>query len=564
MKKSLLLILAIAFSVNYSIAQTGFNKTFTRADSLRGTLTPLRTCYDVTYYYLDVKIDPETKWIGGSNTIQFKVVNAFRRMQIDLVDNMKIEKILFKNKPLKYSREFGAVYIDFPQKLPSHSLQNITVFYSGQPKVSHRPPWDGGFTWTMDKNGNPWVAVTVQGDGAYLWWPNKEHQSDEPDSMLISITAPSSLSDISNGHLRSKKNLGNGWTRWNWFVSYPINNYNVTVNLAQYTHFSDIHINGEDGDTLTLDYYVLPYHLKKAKKQFGQVKTMLSCFERLFGKYPFYRDGYKLIDSPHSGMEHQSAIAYGNSYGNGYRGRASSKYGLMFDFIIIHESSHEWWGNSITAKDIADMWIHESFGAYSEALYTECMWGHDAYLDYQNGKKYGVKNDRPIIGVYGVNYAGSGDMYNKGSLVLHTLRSVINNDSMWFAILRGLQDKFKYQTIDADDIFNFINEKTGQDYGYFFDQYFKHTRIPELRITVIKQGDKVTARYRWRADVKDFKMPVKVTMAKNKYEFIYPTTRWKTTQLGDIDPRDFRVAEELFFVDVKLSLSYLLEELPVK
>lgn len=557
MKNYYLISIALILRVSLSMAQSNDTNTFTRADTLRGMLTPLRTCYDVTYYHLDVKVNPATQFISGSNTIQFKATKDFKRMQIDLVENMEIDKIIQGNKQMKFERELGAVYINFPEMLKANSTHNIKVFYSGKPKVSARPPWDGGFTWTMDKSGNPWVAVTVQGDGAYLWWPNKEHQSDEPDSMLISITIPNDLMNISNGCLRNKTDLGNGWTKWDWFVSYPINNYNVTLNIAKYSHFDDIYIN-ENGDTLRLDYYVLPYNTEKAKKQFQQVKSMLTCFEKLFGKYPFYRDGYKLVESPHNGMEHQSAIAYGNDYRNGYRSRASSEYGLMFDFIIIHESSHEWWGNSMTSKDIADMWIHESFGAYAEALYVECMYGYDAYLKYQNGKKFGVRNNRPIIGVYNVNNAGSGDMYNKGSLVLHTLRNVIDNDSLWFDIIYGIQDKFKYQTVTANDIFNFINKETGKDYSYFFDQYFKHTSIPELRIIVTKQGDKVTARYRWRAEVKNFRMPVKVTTGKDKYEFIYPTTAWKTTVLEDIDPHEFKVAEHLFYVNVNLSLSYLL------
>ncbi|MCK4343837.1 MAG: M1 family metallopeptidase [Bacteroidales bacterium] len=557
MKNYYLISIALILRMSLSMAQSNDTNTFTRADTLRGMLTPLRICYDVTYYHLDVKVNPATQFISGSNTIQFKATKDFKRMQIDLVENMEIDKIIQGNKQMKFERELGAVYINFPEMLKANSTHNIQVFYSGKPKVSARPPWDGGFTWTMDKSGNTWVAVTVQGDGAYLWWPNKEHQSDEPDSMLISITIPDDLMNISNGCLRNKTGLGNGWTKWDWFVSYPINNYNVTLNIAKYSHFDDIYIN-ENGDTLRLDYYVLPYNIEKAKKQFQQVKSMLTCFEKLFGKYPFYRDGYKLVESPHNGMEHQSAIAYGNDYRNGYRSRASSEYGLMFDFIIIHESSHEWWGNSMTSKDIADMWIHESFGAYAEALYVECMYGYDAYLKYQNGKKFGVRNNRPIIGVYNVNNAGSGDMYNKGSLVLHTLRNVIDNDSLWFDIIYGIQDKFKYQTVTANDIFNFINKETGKDYSYFFDQYFKHTSIPELRIIVTKQGDKVTARYRWRAEVKNFKMPIKVTTGKDKYEFIYPTTAWQTTVLGDINPHEFKVAEHLFYVNVDLRLSYLL------
>lgn len=553
MKKRICFAIIFLMSGKCALAQT-----FTKADTLRGMLTPLRTCYDVTYYNLDIKVDPETKTVSGNNTIQFKVVTDFDKMQIDLVKNMKIAKIMFGEKLLRFEREHDAVFVQFPKKLKTGSIEAIQVFYSGEPQSAKRPPWDGGFVWSKDEHGNPWVAVTVQGDGAYLWWPNKEHQSDEPDSMLISVTVPQGLMNISNGRLRMKAELSNGWTRWDWFISYPINNYNVTLNIGKYAHFNDIYTNDE-GTPLTLDYYVMPYNLDKAKKQFQEVKPMLACFEKFFGKFPFYRDGYKMVESPHLGMEHQTAIAYGNKYRFGYKGTGSSELGITFDFIIIHESAHEWWGNSVTSKDIADMWIHESFGAYAEALYVECRHGYEAGLKYQNGKRQDVRNNSPIIGHYGVNHSGSGDMYAKGSLFLNTLRHVIDDDSLWFAIVLGIAEEFKYQTITTDDIVSFVNSKTGEDFTAMFDQYLKNTAIPELEIDVTKKGDKVTARYRWKADVADFTMPIKVTTSKNKFEFIYPTTEWQTTELGGIHPDDFKVAEDLFYVDVKLKRLYLQE-----
>jgi aminopeptidase N len=396
--------------------------------------------------------------------------------------------------------------------------------------------------------------VTCQGTGASLWWPNKDHQADEPDSMLISVTVPKGLMDVSNGRLRSTTELPDGWTRFDWFVSSPINNYCVTVNIGKFAHFADTF---NQGEPLSLDYYVLPQNLEKAKEQFKQVKTMMEAYYKYFGPYPFIRDGYKLIECPHTGMEHQSAVAYGNWYIGGYRGRSSSEVGLKFDFIIIHESAHEWWGNSVTSKDVADMWIHESFGAYAEALYVEYMWGHDEALKYINGKKQNVDNAEPIIGIYNVQNEGSHDMYDKGQLVLNTLRSVIDNDDVWFSILRGIQDTFKYQTITAEDIFNFINKKTGKDYTYFFNQYWRYPKIPTLELGVRQKGDTVSLNYRWKADVKDFHMPVKVTTSKDKYEFIYPTTTWQTMALKDIKPMEFKVAENLFYMGVKIYYSYL-------
>jgi aminopeptidase N len=533
--------------------------TFTRADTLRGMLTPLRTCYDLTYYHLDIKVDTLTKSIQGSNTIKFKVVDDFDRMQIDLFENMQIEKIVdADNRALPFEREFGAVFIQLPKKLKKGSMSEITVFYSGTPQVAKRPPWEGGFVWSRDAEGNPWVAVTCQGTGASLWWPCKEHQSDEPDSMLLSVTVPRGLMNISNGRLRRQVEQPDGWTRWDWFISYPINNYNVTLNIAKYAHFGDVYINPA-GDTLTLDYYVMPYDLEKAKMQFQQVKPMLACFEKYFGPYPFPRDGFKLVQSPHLGMEHQSAVAYGNKFRNGYLGSASSEIGLSFDFIIIHETAHEWWGNSVTSKDLADMWIHEGFGAYAEAVYVECLHGYEAALTYQNNKKSGVGNQRPVIGVYNVNQEGSGDMYPKGSLFLNTLRHVIDNDELWWRIIYGLANDFKYQTITADDIAAYVNLKTGADYSYLFDQYLKYPRLPKLEISVTQKGDSVRAKYRWVADVNNFRMPIKVTTSKDKFEFIYPTTEWQTTDLGAIDPEEFKVAEDRFYVEVKLSLVYLQE-----
>lgn len=529
----------------------------TRQDTLRGMLTPLRTDFDVTYYHLDIKINPAEKSIKGYNRIKFKVVAKFNKMQIDLFPNMKVEKILFEDGTVcSYTREFGAVFITLPKKLKKDSEHFIDFYYSGKPQIAKRPPWDGGFTYKKDKAGNPWVVVTCQGTGASLWWPNKDHQSDEPDSMLLSITIPSNLQDVSNGRLRNIDKLPNGWSKYNWFISSPINNYNVTVNIGKFAYFNDVYTS-KDGQKLTLDYYVMPQNLVKAKEQFKDVKKMLSAFEYYFGKYPFYKDGYKLIEAPHNGMEHQSAIAYGNHYWYGYVGRASSEVGLKFDFIIIHESAHEWWGNSVTSNDVADMWVHESFAAYAEALFVEYYWGHGEALKYINGKKQNIKNDKPIIGPFNVNKEGSGDMYNKGQLVLNTLRSVINNDSLWFSILSGIQKKYYHKTVDGVDIFNYINEQTGKDYNYFFEQYFRRISVPELISIVTKKGTETNIRYRWKTDVPDFRMPVKVTTSKDKFEFIYPTTKWKSLTVKGLEPSDFKVAENLFYLKTRILRQYI-------
>ena len=533
---------------------------FTRDDTLRGMLTPFRSCYDVRFYHLDVRIDPSNRTVRGSTTVAFTADSAFRVMQLDLFKNMDVDSIILDDvRPLKFSREGNAIFVMTGELLRKGTSHRVKVYYGGTPVVARRPPWEGGFTWTTDSSGNPWVVVTCQGTGASLWWPNKDHQSDKPDSMMISITVPPGLTDISNGRLRDSVLLPDGWTRFDWFVSYPINNYNATVNIGRFSHFSDVYMGI---DTVTLDYYVLPQNIDKARAQFVQVKAMLAAYERFFGPYPFRRDGYKLIESPHTGMEHQSAVAYGNLYLNGYRGRTSSPVGLTFDFIIIHESAHEWWGNSVTANDIADMWIHESFAAYAEALYVEYVSGRDASRAYINGKKQNVRNTAPILGVFNVQHEGSGDMYDKGQLVLNTLRSVINNDSLWFTILRTVQAAYRYRSVNGEDIIRIVDSLTRDDYGSFFDQYLKYPSIPVLEVVVISKGDEETARYRWKADVPGFHMPVKVTEGRGAYMRIIPTPEWQTMKLDDLPPPQFKIADDDFYAGLKLSWVYLDPRLP--
>lgn len=551
----------IFFIANILVCAQKNNDKFSHADSLRGMLTPLRTCYDVKYYYLELKVNFEKKFIEGFNKIKFLAVSDFNKMQIDLFEGMHIKKIILDSgKELKFDRDLSAVFVEIPETLKKNTLREITVYYSGNPITAKRPPWQGGFIWEKDTSGNPWAATACEGIGASSWWPNKDHQSDEPDSMLISVTVPPGLEDISNGRLRKKTILKNNWIKYDWFVSNPINNYCVTLNIGKFSHFSDSY--SGIGGKLTLDYYVMPENLQKAKEQFHDVKKMLAAFENYFGKYPFYEDGFKLIESPYLGMEHQSAIAYGNKYLNGYLGRSSSETGLKFDYVIIHESAHEWWGNSVTANDAADLWIHEGFAAYAEALYVEYYYGKDAAIKYINASKAGVKNENPVTGPFNVNKRG-GDIYAKGSLILNTLRSVINNDSLWFEILRGIQKEFYHRTINGKDIFEFINKKSGENYNYFFDQYFKKADIPELYLLIEKKGNKTLLKYKWNADIKEFKMPVKITTSKNKFEFIYPTTELQKMEIN-ISPDDLKAAEDLFYIKVKIIKRYIDENSSVK
>ncbi len=521
--------LIILFSIIFLNVLSGFAQVkapvFTKADTLRGKLTPLRTAYDINYYHLDVKVDIDKRFISGSNVFKFTAIQDLQRLQFDLFDNLAIQKVLYRGKELKFEREFNAVFINFPAVIPKGTRDEFTVFYSGPPTIAERAPWEGGFSFARDKQGKPWIGVSCQGFGASSWWPTKDHQSDEVDSMMISVSVPDGLMNVSNGRLRSTDKLNDGYTRYSWAVSYPINNYNVTLNIADYVHFEDSYT-GENG-RLTLDYYVLRENLDKAKKQFtANVKPMLKVFEHWFGPYPFYRDGFKLVDAPYLGMEHQSAIAYGNKYLNGYMGSdlSGTGYGLKWDYIIIHEAGHEWFGNNITSKDIADMWIHEAFTMYSEALFVESLDGRKAGAKYIAGVRKKVSNDIPIIGPYDVNTEGSGDMYYKGANLIHTLRTLIDNDTKWREILRGLNKDFGLKTTSTEEVVAYINSKSGKDLTKVFDQYLRYSSIPVLEINTSKKGG---AGYRWDSEVPAFNMPLRI-VSDNKSQWIYPTSEWKT------------------------------------
>ena len=552
MKKLILLVFG-ALAVNvYVYGQVLTQRhSFTRADTLRGMLSPLRSCYDINYYHLDIKVDIGRRFISGSNLFQFTANSDFSRLQFDLFKNLLVEKVVYKGKELKFTREYDAVFVDFEETIKQGSKEQFTVYYSGRPVVAKNPPWDGGFIFTHDSAKKPWVAVTCQGLGASSWWPNKDHQSDEVDSMLISIAVPEGLTNVSNGRLRSSERLTDGYTRFNWFVSYPINNYNVTLNIADFAHFSDVY-SGEKG-SLDLDYYVLKENLQKAKPHFdADVKRMLSCFEHWFGPYPFYHDGYKLVEAPYLGMEHQSAVAYGNQYKKGYSGKdlSGTGLGLSWDYLIIHETGHEWFGNNITSKDIADMWIHEAFTTYSEGLFVECNEGKQKGAEYIKGERKAVLNDTPVIGTYNVNKEGSGDMYFKGTNMLHTIRSIVNDDETWRKTLRGLNSTFGLKTVTSDEIIAYVNQSTGKDLNKVFEQYLNYTSIPTLEIKKGK-GGKASLNYRWKSEVKGFNMPLKVRFLPSNdgdWFFIQPSADWKSLTLPE-GKKSLEADTDNFFIE---------------
>lgn len=519
---------------------------FTHQDTLRGSITPERAWWDLTYYHLDVSIDPENKSIKGKNTVQYRVLEPNSVLQIDLQSPLEITKVIQNDKELEFKSDGNAHFITLKSPQPEGSIQSLDVYYEGQPKEAIRAPWDGGFSWKKDANGKDFIATSCQGLGASVWWPNKDHMYDEVDSMLISVTIPKGLTNISNGRLRSTTENEDGTVTSNWFVNNPINNYGVNVNIGDYVHFSEDYA-GENGN-LTMDYYVLPDHLEKAKKQFKDAPRMMKAFEHWFGPYPFYEDGYKLVEVPYLGMEHQSSVTYGNQFANGYLGRdlSGTGWGLKFDFIIIHESAHEWFANNITYKDIADMWIHEGFTAYAESLFVEYYYGKEAGAEYVIGTRKSIQNDEPIIGPYNVNIEGSGDMYYKGSNMIHTLRQLVDNDEKWRGILRGLNSTFYHQTVTTKQIEDYLSAQTGINLVSFFDQYLRDTRIPTLEYSI----EDNTLKYHWINVVKNYAIPVKVIVGNKDY-ILYPNIEWKQMPIPK-DLKDITVDIDYYVKSKKL------------
>jgi aminopeptidase N len=498
-------------------------KKFTRADTLIGSITPERAWWDVTHYDLKVKVNPSEKTIEGSNTISYKVLEPKEVMQIDLQAPMKIDKILQDGKEILYSSEGNAHFLKLQKKQEKGKEEKITIWVSGKPIEAKRPPWDGGFTWTKNSNGKHFIATSNQGIGSSVWWPLKDHPSEEPDNgVTISVTTPKDLMDVSNGRLIKVIETDTTKT-WVWQVVNPINAYGVDINIGDYVHWGEKY-KGEKG-MLDMDYYVLRENEAKAKEQFKQAPMMMKAFEHWFGPYPFYEDGYKLVEAPYLGMEHQSSVTYGNKFENGYLGRdlSGTGWGLKFDFIIIHESGHEWFANNITNKDVADMWIHEGFTAYSENLYLDYFFGKKASSEYVLGTRNNISNDRPIIGVYNVDNSGSGDMYYKGANILHTVRQLIENDEKWRSILRGLNKKFYHQTVTTRQIEEYISKESGIDLTAFWNQYLRTTKIPKVEYS-IKGND---LKFRYVNTVENFDMPV-IAIVNGKEEWIFPTSEWKT------------------------------------
>ncbi len=524
------------------------NLAVSRADSLRGKLRAERTCYDVGHYKLDVALDIAEKSISGEVVMTYRILRDFQVLQVDLFENMSLDSVIWQGDLLSFERVDNAVFITFPEwQRVNEGVGSIQMFYHGAPKIALNPPWDGGFTWTKDPEKNAWVVVSCEGIGASLWWPNKDHLSDEPDSMDIYITVPDTLEAISNGRLVGKSFLPQGWATHHWAVSYPINNYNVTLNVGKYAHFQE-HYMALDGDSLDLDYYVLPKNLAKAKKHFAQVPEMLRVYEELLGKYPFWKDGYALVETPTLGMEHQGAISYGNKYKKGYLGGRLPK-GMDWDYIIIHESGHEYWGNSVSCTDLAEMWLHESFTTYMEALYVEKRYGYERMLEYLLTQKKLIRNRAPILGRLDMNFSPmySTDQYYKGSWMLHTLRNAIDNDSIWFGLLRGFYEKNALSNTTTEAFITYVNAYTKHDYRPFFEQYLTYPQPPILECQLTRKRKKLVVKYRWKTDVKGFDMPI-VFGSSKEFVRVKPSAEWQVYTFKKMKVREFKVATSLFLV----------------
>lgn len=540
------LIFAFAYLMIGTTCVDGQAGIWSRQDTLRGSITPEREWWDLSYYHLYIKVEPESKSFEGSNLVRYKVLRPGRSLQIDLQAPLSIHRVVQDGMELHFEKDGNAWFIELQKPQVPGNTEELTVFYSGRPKEAVRPPWEGGVQWVRDSGGKWFIATSCQGVGASSWWPCKDHMYDEPDSMKISVNVPEGLKNISNGRLVAVEDPGDGTRTFHWQVRNPINSYGVNVNIADYTGWQEV-FEGEKGK-LDVSYYVLPENLERAEKQFVQVPLTLKAFEYWFGPYPFYEDGFKIVEVPYLGMEHQSSVTYGNRFANGYLGRdlSGTGWGLRFDFIIIHESGHEWFANNITYRDIAEMWIHEAFTSYSESLYLEYHFGKKAASEYLIGTRKTIQNQARIMGTFGVNKRGSGDMYPKGANMLHTIRQIIDNDETWRKILRGLNREFYHTTVNGNDIISYINRESGKDLSLVFKQYLEDIRIPELEYMF--KGNALY--YRWNRVIDSFSMPVKVTLGGQGEVWLYPVANtWKKLATG----QNTLTPDPDFYISVKSS-----------
>ncbi|MEM1216772.1 MAG: M1 family metallopeptidase [Bacteroidota bacterium] len=550
----LVLSLALVLTSSFLFAQRDFydDYTFSRADTLRGSLRPERTAYDVTFYELDLTVDHQKRSITGSVDMHYRVVEPFTTLQVDLYENMSLDQVTWRGQALEFERVANAVFVKFPSTQSAETDDRIRMHYHGQPTVARNAPWDGGFVWGQDQKKRPWIAVACEGDGASLWWPNKDHLSDEPDSMAIKLTVADRFVAVANGNLRKTVPLKKTrQTRYEWFVSYPIDNYNVTLNIGHYTHFHDVYT-AENQDTLALDYYVMDYNEDRAREHFKQTHQVLACYEHYMDRYPFWEDGFALVETPYLGMEHQGAIAYGNKYMRGYLGGMIPR-DMQWDYIIVHEAGHEYYGNSIGVADLAEMWIQESFTTYLEALFVEYTMSYADAVRYLDKQKLYILNQEPVLGPLGVNWEDwdGSDHYFKGAWILHTLRHAIGDDEKWFQIFKGFYRNNALSLVTTQDFLRYVNEQTDRDWTAFFEQYLYYPQVPTLEYQLTEKDDQLLINYRWQADVADFAMPVRVGTTKKRLRITPKVGEWQEFILFNAKKEDFRVATSLFLIKMK-------------
>lgn len=515
--------------------------TFSEKDSLRGALSELRSNYDVKHYDLHIDFDLKNKSIEGMVTVKFEAVNDLNIIQMDLHKDLKISSIECDGQQLALERKFNSIFIDFKREIKANEEVSFSIKYAGTPMKAKKPPWEGGFVWDKE-DGKPWVGVACEKLGAHVWWPVKDHLSDEPDSMDLHYTIPKGLFCVANGTLISQETKDEK-TTFHWKVSNPINSYNVTFYIGDFVKVEQPY-NGLDGMHI-LEYYVLPKDKQRAERHFYQTADILRFFEETFGVYPWWNDGFKLVSSPYEGMEHQSAIAYGNGF-------EKNKLLSNYDYIILHEAAHEWWGNSITVSDFADIWIQEGFATYSEALYIEHADGKAAYDRYLWFYAIFIRNKAPMVGPKEVNYweYKDGDPYMKGALTLHSLRNTLDDDSLFFSILRGFYQENAKQIVSSDEFVEYAQKISGQDLTWFFDQYLHRREAPKFLYYIETKNGIKELNYKWTDVVEGFKMPVRVSI-NGEFVELEPTTNKQIHKFPDQNS-DFFVDNNFCYLTVEV------------
>ncbi|MBL0328610.1 MAG: M1 family metallopeptidase [Bacteroidetes bacterium] len=545
MRKLLLFIVPILFLSScgalgihlkvYNPKKAGTYPKETKQNKLLAETTKYRTCFDVYHNKITVGIEPSEKFIRGIVTISAKAVVDFDTLQLDLYKNMTVYTVDSEKNPLNYWREEGAIFIKMPQTVKAGTNFSVEIAFDGNPTEAKRPPWDGGFVWKKDKDGNPWIGVACESEGSSLWWPSKDVMNDEADSTDVTIIVPKDLVAVSNGVLKDTSFIEES-KAYHWHISYPINNYNVTLYVGNFKLLEDKYESNVSGKTTALNHYVLPYNYEKAKLHFQQVKKHMAFYEKMFGPYPWQRDGFKLVESPYAGMEHQSAIAYGNGYKNDYQ--------ELFDYIILHETAHEWWGNSVTAADLSDAWIHEGFASYCEALFVESISGYQAYLDYMYWQRISILNKRPVVRQREIRYFDyhDGDIYSKGSWILHTLRTTIDNDSLFFDILKTFRMENHQKEIYSETFVDLVNKKTGKDFNWFFNQYLYQREAPILEFNWT--DDQLF--FKWKNTNADFVLPIKILVGGKTIQ-LFPTTKLQSIKLSNEYPNFYDNSDQMYY-----------------